>query len=143
MITRLKHEKADMLCNRLRRVDWTDSPHYRYQLSDPKFASAWEAISQREDKNVILSIVGSGHFWNRRAFIETAETRLPTRVYLEEAIPTTAHHLGYRVRDFVEQSKFALMHVQQTTAELDNAAAAGAWSIHSVKNIELIARYKE
>jgi hypothetical protein len=143
MIARLKHEDADMLCNGLRRVDGTDYPHYRYQLSDPKFASAWEAISQRDDKNVILTAIGTGHFWKRHVFIETAEARLPTQVYLEEAIPTTAHHLGYRVRDFGGQSKFALMHEQRTTSELDNAAAAGAWSLHKVKDIELIARYRE
>ncbi len=142
MIARLKHEDADMLCNGLRRVDGTDNPHYRYHLSDPKFATAWDAISQREDKNVILSAVGSGHFWKRHVFIETTATPLPTQVYLEEAIPTTAHHLGYRVRDFAEQSTFANITEHRTTSELDHAAAAGAWSLHKVKHIELIARYR-
>ncbi len=141
MVARLKHEDSDVLCNRLRRVDRTDYPHYRYQLSDPKFANAWNAISIREDKNVILSAVGTGHFWKRHAFIETTATPLPTQVYLEEAIPTTAHHLGYRVRDFADQSPFANMHEQRTTSELDNATAAGAWSLHKVKDIELLGRY--
>jgi hypothetical protein len=142
MIDRLTREDADVLCNGLRRVDGTDNPHYRYQLSDPKFTTAWQSISCREDKNVILTSIGTGLFWKREAFIHTAETRLPTRIYLEEATPTTAHHLGYRFRDFGEQARFALMHELRTPSELEEAKAAGGWSAHKVKDLELIARYR-
>jgi hypothetical protein len=138
MIARLNEEDADMLCNGLGRVDGTDNPHYRYQLSDPKFVGAWDAISCREDKNVTLTSIGTGHFWTRDAFLHTAETQLPTRIYLEEAIPTTAHHLGYRVRDFKEQSPFALMREIPNSTELETVRARGAWSAHKVKDVGVV-----
>lgn len=134
MINRMRAERADVLAPQLHRVDSTDNPHYRYHLSDPKFATAWEAISVRDSTEVILDCLCTGTFWRREAFIAVAKTALPTSIYLEIAIPTTAHHLGYRVREVKDQTPFVGLNVT-TPAELHAARDAGAWSAHKVNGL--------
>ncbi|MCS7008366.1 MAG: hypothetical protein N2035_03390 [Chthoniobacterales bacterium] len=91
---------ADGLFAYLCRVDQTNAPHYLYHLSDPNFERAWEKISRREEKRVVLQAFGACSFLTREAWLAYAEVQIPTQIYLEIEIPTTLHHLGFRVRPF-------------------------------------------
>jgi hypothetical protein len=135
LLERRERERADVLFHCLCRVDGTTSPHYKYHLSDPAFATAWESLSRRDEKGTILNCIGTGSFWRRDAFIDVGNASLPTPVYLEMSMPTTAHHLGYRVRDFEEQNPFIAYGGAESPDELLAAQKRGGWSAHKVKDI--------
>lgn len=133
---RLREEKdADVLFHHLMRVDGTNAPHYRHHLSDPSFASGpWRRISRRDDPLMVLNALPSGSLWSRAAFEHVANSKLECPVYLEMDLPSSAHHLGFRVMDFGPQNAF--VHVGRQPAEgMDAMRAAGAWSLHPVKNL--------
>lgn len=137
-------DDADVLFHHLVRVDGTNAPHYLYHLSDPRFRGAWESTSIREDPHVVLNSLATGSFWTREAFDAVAHSLNPPSairhsssaagrpIYLEMDLPTTAHHLGFRVRDMGEQNAFATI-TPRTRADCEPACAQGAWSLHPVK----------
>jgi hypothetical protein len=143
LIELLDREQADVIFHHLIRVDGTNAPHYLNHLSDPRFESAWKSISKREDEHVVLNSIGTGSFWTREAFETVATVRSPSSpprfppptfspIYLEMELPTTAHHLGFRVRDFGDQNQFVTI-TPQTPPDANRARTQGAWSIHPVK----------
>ena len=67
-IERLTAEGADLLGFHLRRVDDTNNPHFLYHVANDEFTRFWRSITRRSEPEVILSIFGSGSFWNREAF---------------------------------------------------------------------------
>ena len=105
-LARLEEERADVLTFELARVDGTSQPHYLYHAGLPGFADFWRTISVRADQTTVLSMFGSGSFWTRAAFDAVAALEEPFPVYLELWLPTAAHHLGYRLRDWREQGRF-------------------------------------
>jgi len=133
-LDRLKTEHADVLAFHLHRVDGTSNPHFLYHTSDPRFGAHWQEISRRKDKNVVLSMFGSGSFWSRGAFFAVAAQAEPFPMYLELYLPTLAHHLGFRVRDFAEQDRFGQV-LQDATGQIQPARAEGAWTLHPVKRL--------
>ncbi|MFA7234854.1 MAG: hypothetical protein WC076_12170 [Terrimicrobiaceae bacterium] len=148
----LAREQADVLFHHLIRVDGTNAPHYLYHQSDPRFHGAWEPVSRREDPHVVLNCMATGSFWTREAFDAVASCatsreapasgasgfRFPISdfssipIYLEMCLPTTAHHLGFRVRDFGSQNSFVHFN-PLSPGEIAAAAARGAWSLHPIK----------
>ena len=135
LLNRLSQENADVLFHGLERVDGTNAPHYLHHLSDPAFLPMYAAMSTREDPGVILDAMATGSFWRRDAFLAVAAHPETTPSYLEMHLPTTAHHLGYRVRDLGDQNRF--VHFDPLPKEiLRTAAAAGAWAVHPVKEVE-------
>ena len=125
---------ADVIFHHLARVDGTISPHLRHHLSDPLFAAGpWREISIREDKAVALDAITTGSFWTRAAFEAVASTHLPCRVYLEMDLPSTAHHLGFRVKDFGAQNAFVTV-CPIAADSLQKICTKGAWSAHPVKD---------
>ena len=133
-IERLTAEDADLLGFHLHRVDGTNNPHFLYHSTSDKFASFWSALSRRRDKEVILSMFGTGSFWNREAFCAVAAVAEPFPIYLELYLPTLSHHLGFRVRDFGGQDRFVRV-LKDETGHIEQARAEGAWTLHPVKRL--------
>ncbi len=134
MLARLRVERADVLAFHLQRIDGTSHPHYLHHAADPPFHRYLREITTRRDCSVVLSMLGTGSFWTREAFDAVAARAEPFPFYTELYLPTVAHHLGFRVRDFAEQGKF----VQATGefgAEIASARERGAWTLHPVKNL--------
>lgn len=129
---RLAAEKADVLGCRLTRVDGTNHPHYLYHLADPGFLPLLRRISRRADPGVVLSMLGCLSFWTRDAFTAVAAAGESPDLYLELAMPTLAHHLGFRVRGLPDQSPF-VRPSGDFTGTLDSLREAGAWLAHPVK----------
>ena len=132
MEARLGTEGADLLGCRLERVDGTNHPHYLYHAGDPQFAPFLNGISIREDRTVVLAMLGCVSFWKREAFTAVADAEESSPLYLEIALPTLAHHLGFRVRGLSDQSPY-VQPVGDLAPQLDALRAAGAWMAHPVK----------
>ncbi len=130
----MEREKADVLAFRLQRIDGTNHPHTLYHEREERFFAFWTSISRRADPTVVLSMFGSGSFWTRQSFLDVAKRSEPFPMYLEIYLPTLAHHLGYRLRNFGEQAAF-IHNLGERAREIDAARAKGAWSIHPVKTL--------
>lgn len=131
----LAQEGADVLGLRVLRVDGTSHPHYLYHAHDPAFGKFWRAGSVRQDRGAVLSMFGASHFWTRPAFEAVAGSPEPFPIYLELFLPTTAHHLGYRVRPYPDPAANTFIrHLGDLRRELPRARASGAWAIHPVKS---------
>ena len=125
----LEKERADMLGFRLRRVDGTNYPNYLYHAADRRFHRHWEAVSCREEKRVVLRMTGTGSFWKRATFEAVASRPEPFPIYMELLLPTLAHHLGFRVRDWGGQNRF-VHHLGDFTDGIPSARREGAWTLH-------------
>jgi hypothetical protein len=127
---------ADVIGFHVQRVDGTNHPHYLYHAADPRFHAFVASISRRAEKEVILSMFGSGSVWSRAAFEMVAATLEPVPMYLEIALPTVAHHLGLRVAGLRDEPTAAWMrNLGDYRDEVGQARAAGAWSLHPVKTL--------
>jgi len=133
-IKRLTAEGADLLGFHLRRVDDTSNPHFLYHVANDEFTRFWRSITRRSEPEVILSIFGSGSFWTREAFCAVCAVEEPFPIYMELYLPTLAHHLGFRVRDFGEQNRF-VRPLKDETSHVDQAREEGAWTLHPVKRL--------
>lgn len=128
----LQRLRADVLGYRLQRLDGTSNPHFLYHAHDPAFATFLRKISCRPDPNVVLSFLGFGSFWTVEAFRAVAAIPEPFPIYLELWMPSVAHHLGFRVRRIDEPEKYNAL-AGDSTHLIDEATAAGMWSVHPVK----------
>lgn len=133
-IQRLADEDADLLGFHLYRVDDTNSPHFLYHVTDDKFMSYWRRTTERAEPEVVLSMFGSGSFWKREAFCAVGAIKEPFPIYMELYLPTLAHHLGFRVRDFGEQNRFVRA-LETEIDGVDQARREGAWTLHPVKRL--------
>lgn len=130
----LAREGADVMGFRVRRVDGTNYPNYLYHAADPRFARLWQELSRRSDHEVVMRMFGTGCVWTRAAFEAVAARPEPFPIYLELYLPTLAHHLGYRVRDWGEQNRF-VHHLGDFTSKVEQARREGGWSLHPVKQL--------
>lgn len=133
-LCRLREEKADVLGFHLARIDGTNHPHFLRQAAFPEFGRLLTSVSRREDHDVILSMFVTGSFWTREAFEEVARIREPCPVYFEVYLPTVAHHLGFRLRDYGEQDRF-VSPSGDWSRKIDKAKREGAWTLHPVKKL--------
>jgi hypothetical protein len=133
-IQQLRAEDADLLGFHLHRVDDTNNPHFLYHVADGKFMSYWGRITQRSEPEVVLSMFGSGSFWTREAFCAVGAVKEPFPIYMELYLPTLAHHLGFRVRDFGEQNRFVRA-LENEIGGVDQARKQGAWTLHPLKRL--------
>ena len=133
LVNRLEQERADVLGHQLYRRDGTSCCYYAYHVADERFLPWLASVSRREDKGVVFNMFGSGSFWTREAFLAVAEVHEPFPMYLEMYLPTLAHHLGFRVRDFQDQNEFVSAEGDRFD-EVEKAERAGAWTLHPVKN---------
>ena len=130
----LEGERADVLAFELQQVDGTNQPHYLYHCHLPGFFQHWESFSVRPDRRAVLSMFGCGSFWTRAAFDATAARAEPFPIYLELYLPTTAHHLGYRLRDWGEQGRHVTS-LGNFADRIEQARQDGAWTLHPVKTL--------
>ena len=133
-IERAKAESADVLGFHVHRVDGTNNPHFLYHVANEEFMRFWGGITRRADPDAVLSMFGSGSFWSREAFLAVADVDEPFPVYMELYLPTLAHHLGFRVRDFGEQNRFVRV-LKDESSHIDQARKEGAWTLHPVKRL--------
>ena len=133
-VAHLEAERADVLGFQLARVDGTNQPHFLYHLSQPGFLEHWARISVRREPGAVLSMFGSGSFWTREAFDAVAAVDEPVPIYLELSLPTTAHHLGYRLRDWGEQNRH-ISSLGNFVDRIEQARRDGAWTLHPVKTL--------
>ena len=128
ILDRAARQKADVLGHSLRRIDQTNDPHLLFHRQDPEFEKHFRSISRRLDPSVMLSFLGTGSFWTREAWEAMSRAPAGPRTYLEIDLPTTVHHLGFRVSGMGEQDRF----VRPEAASLPDCLD-GAWSVHPVK----------
>ena len=133
-LARLEEERADVLGFQLARVDDTNQSHLLYHIDLPGFFPYWRSLSVRADKRVVLSMFGSGSFWTRAAFDAVGAHTEPFPIYLELYLPTLAHHLGYRLRDWREQNRF-ITSLGNFVDRIEQARREGAWTLHPVKTM--------
>ena len=133
-VARLEEERADVLAFQLARVDGTNQAHYLYHKALPGFAEHWNSFSVRRDKSAVLSFFGTGSFWTRAAFDAVAATVEPFPIYLELYLPTTAHHLGFRLRDWREQNRY-ISSLGNFVYAIEQARREGAWTVHPAKTL--------
>jgi hypothetical protein len=134
-LARLAEESADVLGVAVGRVDGTNWPHYLYHSDMQGFSEYWARMSVRTDKTTVLHMFCSGSFWTRQAFDAVAQTEDPFPIYLEIFIPTAAHHLGFRVRDWGEEASRFINNSGNFMDRMEEARRAGAWTIHPVKTL--------
>jgi len=134
MISFVEAEKCDLAGFHVAQIDGSSSAHYLNHIADPSFLEFWERISIRPDKHVVLTMFGSGSFWTKEAFEAVANLHEEIPMYLELFQPTAAHHLGFRVRNFGEQSRF-VRNLGDLRRQLDPMRKQGAWSVHPVKTL--------
>lgn len=132
---RLAEEGADVLGVAVTRVDRTCWPHNLYHYSLPGFSEYWAQTSVRKDKTLMLHMFCSGSLWTRRAFDAVAQTPEPFPMYLEIFLPTLAHHLGFRVRDWGAEASRFITNTGNLADQIEKARQAGGWTIHPVKTL--------
>jgi hypothetical protein len=136
-VERMRAEHADVVAYHLARVDGTSHPHYLYYAANPEFARFFGNVSVRIDRQVVLSMFGTGSCWKREVVDAVAKFNEPFPVYFEIYLPTLAHHLGFRLRDYGEQNRF-ISNLGDRSAELESVRKRGAWTLHPVKNLTTI-----
>jgi hypothetical protein len=122
----MAEEQADVLAYHLGRVDASTNAHWLAMLSDTY------------DQPVALSMIGTGHFWTREAWVAVSHDHSLADSYLELDLPTTAHRLGYRLREIRSQSGF-VSNLEKKCLAPEAAVAAGAWTLHPVKDSQIFA----
>jgi len=126
MLRCLAEENADVLAYHLGRVDASTNVHWLAMVSDTY------------NQPVALSMIGTGHFWTRQAWESVSADGVLASWYLELDIPTTAHRLGYRVREIPSQGKF-VQNLEKNRPSAADALANGAWTLHPVKDFHTFA----
>jgi hypothetical protein len=136
LVERLEAEQADVLGHRLRRIDGTSNVHYLFHLSDPAFMDFWRRISVRANKETVLGMLSTGSLWTREAFLAVAAQKTDIAIYLEIYLPTIAHHLGFRVRRFLDQGQCVFPGLVKGLS-VDEARRKGCWTVHPIKTCPL------
>ncbi len=133
-VERMRAEQADVVAYHLDRVDGTSHAHYLYYAANAEFARFLRNVSLRKDHNVVLSMFGTGSCWTREAFDAVSGFTEPFPVYFELYLPTLAHHLGFRLRDYASQDNF-VSNLGDRSTEIQTAREHGGWSLHPVKHL--------
>jgi hypothetical protein len=133
-VARMQSERADVLAYHLARVDETSHPHYLYYGANADFVRFFRRLSVRDDPMIVLSMFGTGSCWTREAFDAVAKFDEPLPIYLEIYLPTLAHHLGFRLRDYGDQDAF-VSNLGDRSKEVELARNRGAWTLHPVKTL--------
>lgn len=133
-VERLQSEGADVMAYHLARVDDTSHAHYLHYAANAEFARFFQKLSVRDNPAVVLSMFGTGSCWTREAFEAVAKFDEPFPVYFEIYLPTVAHHLGFRLRNYGDQDSF-VSNLGDRSREVNSAKNQGAWTLHPVKTL--------
>jgi hypothetical protein len=134
-VERMHSDEADVIAHHLARVDGTSHPHYLYYAANAEFARFLEKVSVRTNPEIVLSMFGTGSCWKREAFDAVAGFNEPFAIYFEVYLPTLAHHLGFRLRDYAAAQDTFVSNLGDRSAEVVSARGRGAWSLHPVKRL--------
>lgn len=126
-------EDADLLAHHVARIDDTSNPHFLNHSHDNAFNSFWPTLSVRRDPHAVLTMIGTGPFWSREAFLAVADHAQPVQCYLELWFPSLAHHLGFRVRNFPADQNRWIQALPTPPLSVDRARDEGAWCVHPIK----------
>lgn len=124
--------RADVMGHFLSRIDGTGHPHYLQHSADPDFHRYWDSVSLRENKQVVLTMFGSGSFWSREAFLAISKQEQKIPCYVELYLPTMAHHLGFRVRCW-DETRHMISNLPSRKWTIEAARNRSCLSIHPVK----------
>ena len=130
----LQSDHADILAYHLTRVDETSHPHYLSYAASVQFDGFFRDLSVRDEPGIVLSMFGTGSCWRREAFDAVAAFEEPFPIYFEIYLPTLAHHLGFRLRNYGAQNVF-VSNLEDRGGEIERARNRGAWTLHPVKNL--------
>jgi len=131
-VQEIMEQGADVMGHWLYRIDGTGHYHQLYHEADPEFLPFWKSVSRRDDPTVVLSMFGSGSFWTREAFLAVAAQPQSIRCYLELYLPTLAHHLGFRVREWNEDHHL-ISNMPAPEVTVEDAMKYSCWTVHPVK----------
>ena len=129
----ITNEKADVMGHWLYRVDGTSNHHMLYHETDPAFLPFWKSLSRRDETGVVLSMLGTGSFWRREAFLAIAKCPQEISCYLELYLPTLTHHLGFRVRAWNDQEHL-ISNLPSRLVSVESGRERGCWTVHPIKN---------
>lgn len=130
----LESERADLLGYGLRDLSGAVHPHNSYELSNPNYLDFLKKISKREICDRLVTMLGCSSFWSFECFETIATTESP-QVYLEIGIPSTAHHLGYRVRPVPPSQEISVSFQGDRSEEINDFRKRGAILVHPCKAI--------
>jgi len=123
-LTRMTAEDADILGYWLSRLDRTTHPHW---LS---------TVASSMPADTILSMLGTGHFWKREAWVAASAIEEFSELYLELDLPTSAHYLGFRICGFQNNLNRWVRALPFSESDLDLAVQADPWSVHPIKTFQ-------
>lgn len=132
LVRSLQEEDADVLGFGLVDLTGTTHPHYRHEMSGAKLLEYLNGASMRELRTRLIAMLGCSSIWTRECFDAVAQLDTP-RVYLEVAMPTLAHHLGYRVRPMPEAQQRFVTFQGDYTSRIEEYRQKGAWLVHPCK----------
>ena len=130
----LNTEGADVMGHWLYKINGTGNYHELFHESDPDYTKSWAKVTKRDDASVILTMFGSGSLWTREAFLAVASHHQDIECYLEIYLPTLAHHLGFRVRNWNDQNHL-ISNLPSPNITIEEGRKRGCWTVHPVKNL--------
>ena len=130
----LEADHADLMGYGLRDLSGAIHPHNTYELSNSNFMDFLRKISVREETGRLVSMLGCSYLWSFECFEAIATTEAPG-VYLEVGIPSTAHHLGYRVRPVPPSQENSVTFQGDRSDMIDHFRQHGAILVHPCKAI--------
>ena len=130
----MEEQNADLIGSGLSDLTETIHPHYLNFQKDEGVRSFIRGISCREEKQRVLTMLGCTSFWSSDCLKAVAAQALPGSIYLELALPTIAHHLGYRVRPLPEAQQNSITFEGDLLPCLEHYRDTGAWMLHPCKN---------
>lgn len=130
----LESERADLLGYGLRDLSGAIHPHNTFELSNLPYMGYLRKTSKREQRGRLVTMLGCSSFWSFECFEAIATTEAPG-VYLEVGIPSTAHHLGYRVRPVPPSQEVSVSFQGDRTDEIEDFRKRGAILVHPCKTI--------
>ncbi|MEM1059847.1 MAG: hypothetical protein AAGK14_11410 [Verrucomicrobiota bacterium] len=133
----LEAEEADLIAYYLQRIDRTNSAHFLMHWCDPWFQQFLQNISVRDNWKAVYALKGYGTFWRREAWEAVAAVREPGPIYLEQWMPTVAHHLGFRIRPIPHDAERQVVPPVELPepASTDREAIQTQWFVHPVTNL--------
>lgn len=132
LVEALQAEHADVAGFGLVDLTGTIHPHNRHELAEPEFLEFLETLTKRELRRRIFTMLGCSTIWTRECFEEVAALSTP-RAYLEIAMPTIAHHLGFRVRPMPGMQDRFITFEGDLTSRMEDFQRQGAWIVHPCK----------
>lgn len=117
----LAQQDADVLGYAVQRVDGTLHPHWL------------GTVETTYGGDPVWSMMGTGHFWKRPVWETVTRDSTCATWYLELDFATSAVRNGFRLVGLTKQDPYVMNLAERLPCVLEEAAEAGAWTLHPVK----------